>query len=174
MMTQEATPCADPIKPVTARRALILDDNEGNRLLLRFAMQLSGVELAEAATGNAALEQWSPGLFSFAFLDIELPDINGLEVARRIRASDPDVCIVMCSTNDDPYTISTAVAADCDLFLVKPFQLDSLLNLVKNMDRTVLRQAPRVLVVDNMARQRWHTRTMPQVPPQTPQPPEPL
>ena len=157
MLICEAVPA---LKPIYERRALILDDNDANRLLLKFAMQMSNVEFVEAANGAAALTHWCPGSFSFAFLDIELPDINGLEVARRIRASDPDACIIMCSTNDDPHTISAAVEADCDLFLVKPFELDTLLTLVKEMDRSGLREAPRVLIVDNLGRRRWQARPL--------------
>jgi DNA-binding response OmpR family regulator len=138
--------------------ALVLDDNDGNRALLNFVMKLSNLEITEASTAQAALAVWKPETFSFAFLDIELPDINGLEVARRIRASDNGVAIVMCSTNDDPVTINSAVEAGCDVFLVKPFQLDTLMNLVKVMNRGSLRATTKVLIIDNTARHRWELR----------------
>jgi len=140
------------------QRALVLDDNDSNRALLKFVMQLSSLEIVEASTAKAALALWRPSEFSFAFLDIELPDINGLEVARQVRASDNGIAIVMCSTNDDPRTISTAVEAGCDIFLVKPFQLDTLMNLIKVMNRASLRATTKVLVVDNTARHRWELR----------------
>ncbi len=95
--------------PTYERRALILDDNDGNRLLLKVVMQMNALEQAEAETAKAALALWKPGAFAYVFLDIELPDISGLEVARQIRASDDGVAIIMCSTNDEPKTISTAI-----------------------------------------------------------------
>lgn len=64
----------------------------------------------------------------------------------------------MCSANDDPLTLAEAVAADCDLFFVKPFQLDTLLNTVKVLDRAALRANPRILIVDNTQRPRWEAR----------------
>lgn len=144
--------------PVYERRALILDDNDGNRMILKFAMQMGKLEFAEAADATSALKMLTPGAFSFAFLDIELPDINGLEIARRLRSQDDGIVIIMCSTNDDPATISTAVRSGCDMFLIKPFQLDKLLSLVKDMDRAALRLRPNVLIVDNNDRQRWEPR----------------
>jgi DNA-binding response OmpR family regulator len=127
-------------------------------VLLKFVLQMNHLEIAEAITAKAAFDVWQPHTFSYAFLDIELPDINGLEVARQIRASDPGVAIIMCSTNDDPVTISRAVEAGCDIFLVKPFQLDTLMNLVKVMNRASLRATTKVLIIDNTARHRWELR----------------
>jgi CheY-like chemotaxis protein len=141
-----------------SRHTLILDDNDGNRMLLKFAMSLGKMSFDEATTGQEALDIWSKGKFAFAFLDIELPDISGLEVARRLRASDPNLTIIMCSTNDDPETITTAVKAGCDLFLVKPFQLDTLMTLVKVLVPGTLRRTTRILIIDNTARIRWENR----------------
>src|SRR5947209_15299697 len=105
--------------PTIERRALILDDNDGNRMILKFAMQMSQVDFAEAATGQAALDLYKTNSFAFAFLDIELPDISGLEVAQKLREQDESLAIIMCSTNDDPTTITKAVDAGADMFLVK-------------------------------------------------------
>lgn len=146
------------IAPVAARRALILDNNDGNRMLLKFVMQMGKIEFIDASTARDALNIWKPGAYTFAFLDIELPDINGLEVARQMRAADHDLAIIMCSTNDDPQTVTNAVAAGCDMFLVKPFQLNTLMHMVKIMDRAALRSAPKVLIIDNADRPHWEER----------------
>lgn len=147
------------IMPPEKRRALILDDNDHNLILLKFAMNMGNVEVVEARTGESAL---TAGLgqtpFMFAFLDIVLPDISGLEVARKLRQHDSNVGIIMCSTNDDPETITTAVEAGCDIYLVKPYQLDALLRMIKIMDRATLRSNPNVLVIDNTGRYRWVKR----------------
>lgn len=140
------------------RRVLILDDNEGNRTLLKFVMQLNHIDHIEVENGMSALAAWQTGDFKFAFLDVELPDISGLEVARRIRATDKDIAIIVCTANDDPAIITAAVNAECDIIMIKPFQLDSLMNMTKMMDRASLRATPRVLIVDNTARPRWEAR----------------
>ncbi|HLY25478.1 MAG TPA: response regulator [Aggregatilineales bacterium] len=147
-----------PVKAVEERRFLILDDNDANRLLLKFAVQAAQATFVEAATAQQAVDQFKPGQVSFAFLDIELPDFSGLEVATRLRAIDEHVAIIMCSTNDDPQTVTKAIDAGCDMFVVKPFQLDMLMDLVKVLDRAVLRSAPDVLIVENTARRRLQPR----------------
>jgi CheY-like chemotaxis protein len=155
MLIQEMPP---EIRTDYRHRALILDDNDANRLLLNFAMQMGNVEHVEAGDGNTALALWESGEFSFAFLDIELPDISGLEVARRIRRLDSGIAIIMCSTNDEPATITRAIHAGCDAFLVKPFQLDVLLSLTRVLNRESLRSMQDVLVIDNTGRNRWESR----------------
>lgn len=154
MMQRETTAA----EPVYERRALILDDNDSNRMLLKFVMQLNGIDHDEASTAQEALQIWRRGAYSFAFLDIELPDRSGLEVARQMRAADDGLAIIMCSTNDDPHIVAIAVKGGCDMFLVKPFQLDTLMTLVKTMDRVSLRVAAKVLIIDNTARSRWEAR----------------
>ncbi len=150
---------ARKIAPIYERRALVLDDNDGNRTLINFVMQICNMDHAEAVTGRDALALWEPGLFSFAFLDIELPDISGLEVAKRIRQVDSGIAIIMCSTNDEPETIAKAIEVGCDAFLVKPFQLDVLLSLTRVLNRESLRSMKDVLVIDNTGRNRWEPRT---------------
>lgn len=140
------------------RRALVLDDDDSNRTLLKVLMEMGKLDFAEAANGNDALALWRPGQFSFAFLDIEVPDLNGLEVARRIREQDSNVAIVMCSANDDPHIIDRVAEVDADMFMGKPYQLDVLLSLIRLLDRAGLRSNRRILVVDNMARARWVDR----------------
>ncbi len=144
--------------PVYERRVLILDDNDGNRTLLNFVMQLNGIEHTEAATVPEVLRLWRPGVYSFAFLDIELPTGSGLDVARYMRTLDDGIAIIMCSTNDEPSIIEAAIEAGADLFIAKPFQIDMLMSFVKVMDRCTLRTTPNVLVVDNQARPHWHKR----------------
>jgi DNA-binding response OmpR family regulator len=139
-------------------RALLLDDDDANRMLLSIAFDMAQLPFCEAHNGEQALRLCAANRFAFAFLDIDLPDISGLEVAQRIRAQDQGIALIMCSANDDPLTVAQAVAVDCDLFFVKPFQLDVLLNTIKRLDRAALRANPRILIVDNTQRPRWEDR----------------
>lgn len=159
-MPQEALMMTNP--PTELRtyeyRALLLDDDDANRMLLSVAFDMVQLPFTEAQTGEQALKLHQTNHFAFAFLDIDLPDISGIEVARRIRRQDQGIALIMCSANDDPRTIAEAVAVDCDLFFVKPFQLDTLLNMVRMLDRAALRANPRILIVDNTQRPRWEDR----------------
>src|SRR5579859_3061730 len=104
IVTSEPIRVMPAFKAVEERRFLILDDNDANRLLLKFAVQSVQATYIEAATAQQALDLCKPGQATFAFLDIELPDFSGLEVARRLREADDRLAIIMCSTNDDPLT----------------------------------------------------------------------
>jgi two-component system, sensor histidine kinase len=67
-----------------APRILICEDRADTREILADLLRLSGYEVVEVASGCAALEQLLTGTIHTAFIDIGLPDINGLEVARRV------------------------------------------------------------------------------------------
>jgi CheY-like chemotaxis protein len=148
------------LSPTAVRRALILDDNDGNRMLLKFAMSLGKITIEEAVTGEDALRIWKPHDFGFIFVDIELPGMNGLEVVRQIRARDKLAAVIMCSSNDEPDKLERAIRAGCDMFLVKPFQFDTLLTLAKVMTPDSIRAMPNVLVIDNRTHTRWEKRHM--------------
>jgi CheY-like chemotaxis protein len=142
-------------------RTLILDDNEGNRTLIRLALQMATIPSDEVSTGEEALRLWAaqPGNYAFAVLDIELPDISGLAVARRIRQQDQGIVIIICSANDDPALIEEAVYLDCDIFIVKPFQFNTLASMAKLLDRATLRIASQMMIIDNTGQMRWEIRT---------------
>ena len=140
-----------------AGRILILDDHDANRTLLKIALNLNGIQSIEAERGESALKMWQPGAFRVALLDIELPDMSGLEVARLIREQDPYIQIIMCSTNDDPETIHRAIQIGCDVFLVKPLQLDLLFKLTQQMGGP---RPEKVQVIDNQGHSRWESRPL--------------
>jgi two-component system cell cycle response regulator DivK len=74
---------------VTGARVLIIEDNERNLKLTRDMLHHHGFDTAAAGTGRAGLELAAAGGFDVVLLDIELPDLDGREVLRRLR-SDPD------------------------------------------------------------------------------------
>jgi PAS domain S-box-containing protein len=68
------------------KKVLVIEDNQNNRYIVRFLLEKSGIDTIEASTGEegvAAAARHEPDLI---IVDIQLPDINGLEVTRRIRA----------------------------------------------------------------------------------------
>ncbi len=69
------------------KTALIIEDNDNNLELIRFILELAGYKTRCAMTGLAGVQQALTIPPDFIILDIQLPDINGLEVLKRIRAS---------------------------------------------------------------------------------------
>jgi DNA-binding NarL/FixJ family response regulator len=103
-----------------ARRILIVDDHEGFRRSAARSLAGAGWEVVgEAEDGRAALdaaERTSPDV---VLLDVGLPDISGIEVARSLRERQPDVAVVMISTHDRADYGELALASGARGFLSK-------------------------------------------------------
>lgn len=111
-----------------ARRVLIVEDNEDGRAVLEALLALEGHVVRSEASGVAgvqAAEEFAPDI---ALVDIGLPDIDGYEVARRIRAlhQTPSPRLVAVSGYGQPRDQELAYEAGFDLHLVKPVSPDFL------------------------------------------------
>jgi CheY-like chemotaxis protein len=121
-----------------ARTILIVDDDPSIRRLIAATLQdVSGYRLTEAGDGQEALARAQDTRPEIIFLDVEMPEIDGVEACRRLR-SDPataDATIVMLTGDTDGSVEQDAVAAGADLFLTKPFSPLHLLQLVDSVGR---------------------------------------
>ena len=128
------TAADEPAKePTTARcRVLLAEDNQVNRLVATEMLQVLGCEVATAANGEDATQQWRRGEFDLMFMDCQMPIMDGLAAARCIRAEElargvpahtPIVALTanaLLSDRDD------CVAAGMDDHLAKPFSIAEL------------------------------------------------
>jgi len=113
------------------RLILIADDNDDTRTMFATVLRARGYRVAEASDGEKAIEvilRENPGL---VLLDLELPQLNGLSVLRRLRneLKKIEVPVVVITGYDKHF--ETAVAAGCDDYLIKPIdfgRLESILN----------------------------------------------
>lgn len=124
---------ADPDADATARpvslRILLAEDNAVNRLLAQRQLGRLGHELTTVATGLAAVEAAAGGGFDVVLLDRHLPDIDGLEVARRLRTAEGGATrtpILAVTADASPRARQECLAAGMDGYLTKPLDLDSL------------------------------------------------
>lgn len=115
---------------------LIVDDDPFIRKLVATTLEdVAGFELAEAANGREALEVASRQPPQLVFLDIDMPEVDGYEACRRLRAQ-PDTAqatIVMLTAAIGEEAEREAEAAGADLFLSKPFSPLALLQLVQDL-----------------------------------------
>ena len=107
-------------------RVLVVDDEPPIRKLLRMGLSTEGYEVLEAPSGKVALEFLAekPGL---VILDLGLPDIQGLDLLRMIRARDERVPIVVLSSRGDEKAKVEALDHGADDYLTKPFGMEELL-----------------------------------------------
>ncbi|MGW0227920.1 response regulator transcription factor [Actinopolymorpha singaporensis] len=107
-------------------RVLVVDDDDAVRLALSRALTRDGHEVAEAADGTEALEALGGGQPDVVILDVLMPEPNGLEVCRRVRARGDRVPILMLTARDLVEDRVAGLDAGADDYLVKPFALDEL------------------------------------------------
>lgn len=107
-------------------KVLVIDDEPPIRKLLRMGLTTQGYEILEAPNGKAALEKLVEGP-ALIILDLGLPDIQGHELLRAIRARNESVPIVVLSSRGDEAGKVQALDLGADDYLTKPFGMDELL-----------------------------------------------
>jgi len=109
-------------------RALIVDDSRFVRGYLRGLLEEKGIECAEAADGQAGIDQLnSDGPFDLALVDWNMPVMNGLEMLKQMRAEGfDDVKVMMVTTEAENDFIMRALDAGADEYLMKPFDDEAL------------------------------------------------
>jgi two-component system chemotaxis response regulator CheY len=114
---------------------LIVDDDPFIRKLVTTTLRdVSGFTLHEAGDGIEALEQAAGLELGLAFLDVDMPRLDGIETCRRLRAGDgAKATIVMLTASEHDSTEASALAAGADRFLTKPFSPLELLELVESL-----------------------------------------
>ena len=102
---------------------LIVDDQEDLRFSLVQVVRKLGHTVMTAATGNEALEVLRTSIIDLVFLDIGLPDRNGIDLIPSIREAAGDVDIVMLTGINEARTAIDALKAGAVDYIVKPFEL---------------------------------------------------
>ncbi len=104
------------------KKVLVLEDESSIRSFVVINLKRSGYEAIEAETGEQALEQirLHPDI-RVAILDIMLPDIDGFEVCRRIRATDSKMGIIMLTARTQEMDKVTGLMTGADDYVTKPF-----------------------------------------------------
>jgi two-component system, OmpR family, response regulator MprA len=118
-------------------RVLVVEDDEEIALVLQRSLRLEGYEVRVAGDGEAALDQSAAFNPDLVILDLGLPKLDGIEVARRLRSAD-DVPILMLTARDALESRVEGLDSGADDYLVKPFERQELLARL----RALLRRRP--------------------------------
>jgi DNA-binding response OmpR family regulator len=111
---------------------LIVDDEADTVQMLTTALKLFGFALLPAYTGAEAVAVFDEAQPSAVLLDLMLPDIDGYEVARRIRAKSPAVPILVLSATADVAAERLSREAGATHFIRKPVNIRTLAEIIKN------------------------------------------
>ena len=112
------------------QRILVVDDEPAIRRFLRTSLTAQGYQIIEAENGNDALALLRNRV-DMVVLDLGLPDNDGVDVLRRIRASDQSMPVIILSSRSDEKGKVAALDLGADDYVTKPFGIDELLARIR-------------------------------------------
>jgi two-component system, OmpR family, response regulator len=118
-------------------QVLVVDDELNIRELVQVALKFHGCSVTTASSGKDALRQAGAEQPDLIILDVMLPDLDGFEVCRRLRAAGNDVPVIFLTARDTSSDTVTGLAIGGDDYVTKPFSVEALVARV----RAVLRRA---------------------------------
>ena len=122
-----------PASQSPVNRVLAADDNPVNQLVIRHTLEKLGCKVVVAADGDECLQRFRTGSFDLVLLDLNMPRMGGIEVARAIRALEGDASrtpLVACTASSLLGDVEACNEADMDGFLSKPLRNDDLIDLL--------------------------------------------
>jgi DNA-binding response OmpR family regulator len=123
---------------------LIVDDEPNIVQLVRITLEDNRVQVLEAADGTTALDRAAAFHPDLVLLDVDLPDVSGLEICRKLK-QDPQLArtkVVMLTAAAQREDVARGLAAGADEYLTKPFSPVRLLSLVEELMPQTIRWRP--------------------------------
>jgi two-component system, OmpR family, KDP operon response regulator KdpE len=128
--------------PRSQGRILITEDEFGLRRTLHTTLQTLGFEIAEASSGEQALQTIKGQKFDVVLLDINMPGMGGIEACRRLRQMAPGLQILMLTVRDSEEDKVLAIDSGADDYITKPFSLPELAARIRSAVRRSMASQP--------------------------------
>ncbi|WP_057895879.1 response regulator [Liquorilactobacillus oeni] len=117
------------------KKVLIVDDAVFMRMKLKDILEKNGYEVAdEAQNGREAVDKYQTTKPDLVTMDITMPDVDGIEALKGIRAFDGSAKVVMCSAMGQQEMVMEAIKAGAVDFIVKPFDTE---RVIKALDKAL-------------------------------------
>jgi two-component system response regulator AtoC len=107
-------------------KVLIADDEEDLVAVLRDRLEAYGFTVLTASTGREAVEKHATEPVDGIFLDVKMPELDGLAALDAIRRWDPQTPIIMVTASSAPQAAADALARGANAYVLKPFAWDDL------------------------------------------------
>ena len=115
-----------------AKNVLIVDDAAFMRMMIKDILSKNGYNVVgEAENGKVAVDKYKELSPDLVTMDITMPEMDGLEALKAIKATNPGATVIMCSAMGQQAMVIEAIQAGAKDFIVKPFQADRVLEAVK-------------------------------------------
>ncbi|MFH0874663.1 MAG: response regulator [archaeon] len=115
-----------------ALKVLIVDDSLFMRTMLKKIITEAGAEIvAEAGDGAEALIKYNEVKPDLVFLDVVMPNVDGIQALKNIKASNPDSTVIMCTSTGQDMIVKEAVDSGAADFVVKPFSKEDIQGIIQ-------------------------------------------
>ena len=113
---------------------LIVDDAAFMRMMIKDILTKNGYNIAgEAENGAKAVEKYNELKPDLVLMDITMPEMDGIEALKKIKAGDPNAMVIMCSAMGQQAMVIESIQSGAKDFIVKPFQADRVIEAVKKV-----------------------------------------
>ena len=117
-----------------AKNVLIVDDAAFMRMMIKDILTKNGYNIAaEAENGKIAVDKYNEVKPDLVLMDITMPEMDGIQALKGIKASDPNAAVIMCSAMGQQAMVIEAIQSGAKDFIVKPFQAERVLEAVKKV-----------------------------------------
>ena len=117
-----------------AQNILVVDHAAFMRMMIKDILTKNGYNVAgEAENGAKALEKYNEVKPDLVLMDITMPEVDGIQALKNIKAADPNAKVIMCSAMGQQAMVIESIQAGAKDFIVKPFQPDRVLEAVKKV-----------------------------------------
>ena len=117
-----------------AKNILICDDAAFMRMMIKDILTKNGYNIVgEAENGAKAVEKYAELKPDLVLMDITMPEMDGIEALKRIKASDANASVIMCSAMGQQAMVIESIQSGAKDFIVKPFQADRVLEAVQKV-----------------------------------------
>ena len=117
-----------------AKNILICDDAAFMRMMIKDILTKNGYNVAgEAENGAKAVEKYNELKPDLVLMDITMPEMDGIQALKNIKAADSNAMVIMCSAMGQQAMVIESIQAVAKDFIVKPFQADRVLEAVKKV-----------------------------------------
>jgi len=110
---------------------LIADDNEHNRYIARYLLEDAGHQIEQAENGNDAVKLAQKGNFDLVLMDIQMPGMDGITATKHLKSEGFNVPIVALTAKAMRGDKEEILAAGCDGYISKPFEVDAFVSEVE-------------------------------------------
>ena len=113
---------------------MLVDDAAFMRMMIKDILTKNGYNVVgEAENGKVAVDKYTELKPDLVLMDITMPEMDGIESLKAIRAKDPNACVIMCSAMGQQAMVIEAIQSGAKDFIVKPFQAERVLEAVKKV-----------------------------------------